>query len=58
VIAHEGMRLSELKLQDSYSFEVAELFLGARDQKQLLDNYRRAVDVLNFRFEPLRPEAA
>jgi hypothetical protein len=58
VIAHEGMRLSELRLQDSYSFEVAEIFLGARDQKQLLENYRRAVEVLNFRFEPLRPEAA
>lgn len=47
---HEGMRLSQLGRQDSYSYEVAVLFLGADSQRELLADYRRAVDMLNFAF--------
>ncbi len=47
----EGMRLSELRDQDSYSYEVAVLFMGAKDQKTLLANHRAAVEALGFEFD-------
>jgi biotin carboxylase len=47
---HEGMRLSELRGQDSYSYEIAALFMGANSQKALLSNYRTAMAMLGFRF--------
>lgn len=53
VLAEEGVRLSELKMQDSYSYEVAEIFLGAERQKDLLERYRQALDTLDFRVRPL-----
>jgi biotin carboxylase len=47
---HKGMRLSELHGQDSYSYEVAVLFMGASGRKELLSNYRIATEMLGFRF--------
>ena len=47
----EGMRLSDLKDQDSYSFEFAVLFMGAEDEQRLLEGYGRAVRRLGFEFE-------
>lgn len=52
VLAHEGQRLSHMLFQDSYSFEIAELFLGAHDQHALLEEYEAAQEMLPFRFEP------
>jgi len=43
-----GMQLSSLPDQDSYSYEIAVIFLGANNQKQLLANYRLARDMLSF----------
>jgi biotin carboxylase len=36
---HDGMHLSDLKDQDSYSYEIAVIFLGGDNQKQLLKKY-------------------
>lgn len=57
VLVREGQQLSHLKFQDSYSYEIAELFLGAADQKALLTRYRDARDLLGFEFGPLESAA-
>ena len=46
----EGMRLSELPEQDSYSYALAYVYMGARNQSSLLRNYERVVRSLPFRF--------
>lgn len=50
---HEGMRLSELKDQDSYSYEVADVFLGADSQKELLQKYRALQQAMQIELAPL-----
>ena len=51
VLVSVGDRLSELHDQDSYSYKLAEVFVGASDQKELVDRYERCVDALEFTFE-------
>lgn len=46
----EGMRLSELLEQDSYSYACAMIYMGADDSTQLLSDYRRCANALDFRF--------
>lgn len=46
----EGMQLSELRNQDSYSFELGELFLGGGSRDELIGQFREAMAILNFRF--------
>jgi hypothetical protein len=46
-----GMRLSRLADQDSYSYEIAVIFMGADNRKKLLENYRLALDMLPFVIE-------
>lgn len=53
---HEGMHLSELRGQDSYSYELANVFLGGRDQVDLLEKYNRCLELLPFEIE--RDEAS
>lgn len=43
-----GMHLSDLTGQDSYSYEIAVMFMGAGTQKELLENYRSALGMLPF----------
>lgn len=50
VIVKQGMQLSELIEQDSYSYDMAHLYLGAESQAQLLDKYHQAVERLPFEF--------
>ena len=45
-----GMYLHDLIEQDSYSFDIAHVFIGADDETSLLDKYRRFVDALPFEF--------
>jgi hypothetical protein len=47
----EGMHLTELQGQDSYSFELANLFLGARNQEELVEKYDDCMNHLNFEIE-------
>lgn len=58
LMADEGARLAHLHYQDSYSFEIAEIFLGAGSQQELLAKYRAALETLPFRFAPAEPAAA
>ncbi len=45
-----GMRLSDLLNQDSYSYEIADVFIGAENSKELLQKYRACVKMLPFQF--------
>lgn len=58
LLVEEGMRLSELHFQDSYSHEIAVVFLGADRQKELLDRFRQVEGQLPFEIHPIRNEAA
>ncbi len=48
ILVQQGQRLSDLTHQDSYSFELANLFLGGRDREDLLEKYNRCVALLPF----------
>lgn len=50
VLVSEGDRLSELHDQDSYSYKLAELFIGAGDHDELVDKYERCVEALPFAY--------
>lgn len=46
-----GAQLSTLPEQDSYSFALAYIWMGADSDEALEDNYRRLADQLHFEFE-------
>jgi biotin carboxylase len=46
----EGMRPSDLPEQDSYSYALAYIYLGAKDQSTLVRNYNRVHKQLKFEF--------
>lgn len=50
IVPAEGDRLSALLGQDSYSYELADIFIGASDQAELTDKYDRCVQALHFEF--------
>jgi len=47
----EGMHLSDLQGQDSYSYELANMFLGARNQEELIQKYDDCMANLSFEVE-------
>lgn len=47
-LVHEGMNLDELPYQDSYSYKLAILYMGADNRKELLENFEEARRMLNF----------
>lgn len=47
----EGQRLSDLPAQDSYSYELTDVVVGARDEAELVRTYERAVAELDYRFD-------
>ncbi len=47
----DGMHLQELQGQDSYSYELANIFVGGRDHKELVDKYNQCVEGLTFDIE-------
>ena len=49
--AADGSQLSDTPSQDSYSYELAEIVIGADDQQQLQDKYDRCVQMLPFEFQ-------
>ena len=51
IVPEEGQRLSDIPHQDSYSFELADIHMGARDQDELESKYQRCVDALSFEFD-------
>ncbi|MFW6197515.1 MAG: ATP-grasp domain-containing protein [Myxococcota bacterium] len=48
VHVREGMLLSDLPNQDSYSFELADIFIGGQDEDELLSKYHRALERMPF----------
>ena len=53
----DGVHLSELKGQDSYSYELANIFIGGRDQRELVHKYNECVEGLSFQVEYDEEEA-
>jgi biotin carboxylase len=51
VAVHEGTRLSEMVEQESYSYEIADIFVGGADEDEIVRKYDRAVEILQFRYE-------
>ena len=51
VTAHEGDRLSELTGQDSYSYIIANIYIGAEDEAELTNKYKRCVRALPFEID-------
>jgi hypothetical protein len=51
IVVEKGDRLSELAHQDSYSYEVADFHIGARDEAELREKYDRCVEALPFDFD-------
>ncbi len=49
VLAHEGQQLAHLPYQDSYSFEIAEIFLGGDNEEELLKRHEKAQELLPFK---------
>lgn len=57
VKVRQGDRLSEMLEQDSYSYDIAHVHTGARDQKALLDKYNRILQALHFEFDAVPDES-
>ncbi|MCK0538414.1 ATP-grasp domain-containing protein [Alcanivorax quisquiliarum] len=53
-----GMRLSTLPNQDSYCYQLGDIYLGAESREALLANYQACLQALPFAFEPLLPQGA
>ncbi len=51
VIAHEGDRLSELIDQDSYSYKIANIYVGATDEDELQAKFEKCAETLPFEFD-------
>lgn len=51
IVAESGGRLSDLPQQDSYSFELAQVFVGAGSEAELVEKYERCVQMLPFDIE-------
>lgn len=48
LVAQEGERLSEMWDQDSYSYKLANIYIGAADEDELVDKYERSSAALPF----------
>lgn len=48
-----GMRLSELPNQDSFSYHLGTIYLGADSHEALRERYRACLDALHFEFAPV-----
>lgn len=53
VHVQEGMRLSDLKLQESYSYELAEVFLGADSPEALTERYEELLRQLPIELDEI-----
>ncbi|WP_199430150.1 ATP-grasp domain-containing protein [Qaidamihabitans albus] len=51
VIAHEGDRLSELGDQDSYSYKIANIYIGGEDDCDLRVKFEQCAERLLFEFD-------
>ncbi|MER0239457.1 ATP-grasp domain-containing protein [Fulvimarina sp. MAC8] len=51
IMVKKGDDLGQLANQDSYSFELANVYIGGRDRMELLDKYDQVLDTLQFEIE-------
>ncbi|PRX45941.1 ATP-grasp domain-containing protein [Prauserella shujinwangii] len=51
VTTEEGVRLAEQQNRDSYSFELADVHIGANSQRELTAKYEQCVEHLRFEIE-------
>lgn len=56
LLIHEGMKLSDLKDQDSYSYEIAVIFLGGNSQQELLQQYARLKQAIPLELVPVESD--
>jgi biotin carboxylase len=56
VVPGEDQLLSEAPGQDSYSYELAHVFVGAHSEEELREKYERALAALPFRIDDPQPE--
>ncbi|MGM0771851.1 MAG: hypothetical protein ACQESU_09655 [Halobacteriota archaeon] len=47
----EGDQLSELQMQDSYSYELADIFIGANERDDLVEKYHQVLNKISFSIE-------
>ncbi|MCV0397297.1 MAG: ATP-grasp domain-containing protein [Rhizobiaceae bacterium] len=48
ILVKQGQRLSHLSFQDSYSFEIADIFVGGRSDSELLHKHSDIMELLHF----------
>lgn len=51
MLAHEGTRLSDSYGEDSYSYVLAEVFVGGRDPQELQDKYEQFLDSAKIKID-------
>ena len=51
IVPPEGVWLSELLGQDSYSYEIADIHVGGATEAELTEKYERCVELLPFEFD-------
>jgi hypothetical protein len=51
IVPEVGQRLSDLPEQDSYSFELAHLFVAGHTEHEMVQKYQACVDALPFEFD-------
>lgn len=49
LLVKEGTRLSQLNYQDSYSYELANIFIPAMDENDLLEKYHKIINEMKFK---------
>lgn len=54
VWVEEGTRLSELYDQDSYSYKLASVYLGAQSKAELYEKRKQCFNLLNFKIDPIQ----
>ena len=52
VLVDKGMPLSRMRYQDSYSYKLAIVYMGAASQRELLMNFEEVKRILDFRVAP------
>lgn len=50
-LVKQGQQLSEMLYQDSYSFKLAIVYMGAASQRELCDNFETVKQILDFEIE-------
>jgi hypothetical protein len=58
VLVPEGCRLSQLPDQDSYSYEIMDIFLGGESDEMIEDAHDRCRDSLVFLIQPMPKSAS